>query len=63
MTTKEELPIMLEAKHIQEILNIGRRRAYEIMDIEDFPLIRLGRRKMVQRDRFFEWLDKKGGVA
>lgn len=57
MTDSKQYPIILEVKHIQEILGIGKRRAYELMDLKDFPLIKLGRTKRVQRDQFFKWLE------
>lgn len=56
---KHNYPLILEVSHIQEILGVSKRRAYEIMDIEGFPLLRLGRSKRVPRDKFFEWLNNQ----
>lgn len=52
----ESLPIILSAKDISQILKISKPSAYELMDKDDFPLIRLGRTKRVLRDEFFSWL-------
>ncbi|HBZ80946.1 MAG TPA: DNA-binding protein [Brevibacillus sp.] len=54
--TNTELPIILTAKHIANYLHISERRAYELMDLKSFPLIRLGRSKRVNRESFMRWL-------
>ncbi|WP_338782447.1 helix-turn-helix domain-containing protein [Metabacillus sp. FJAT-52054] len=54
-----ELPYLLSAKHISEIIGIGLKYAYELMDEKDFPLIPLGRYKKVQREDFFTWLKER----
>jgi hypothetical protein len=46
---------------VMEILRIGKRVAFEVMDEEDFPCIKIGTKlKRVNRDDFFEWIQKKG---
>lgn len=50
-------PIILTASEISQILKISKPTAYELMDREDFPLIRIGRCKRVLRDEFFFWLN------
>ena len=57
MKTQNDYPIILKAPHIAEIIGVSDRIAYEIMERNDFPLIRIGRSKRVQRDKFFEWLE------
>jgi hypothetical protein len=54
-----DYPLLLERKHVQEILGVGRRRAYEIMNIKGFPVVQFGRLKRVPRDKFFEWLENQ----
>lgn len=56
---KTDYPLVMEVDHVKEILGVSKRRAYEIMDIDGFPLIKLGRNKRVYRDRFFLWLEEK----
>ena len=55
--TREDYPLILKAEHVAEILQISKRRAYEVMDYTDFPLVRVGRSKRVGRDAFFRWID------
>lgn len=55
---REDFPIILTVKDIQEILGIGKAAAYELMDRQGFPCIKIGRLKRVNRDLFFDWLNK-----
>ena len=52
----DSYPIVLTAIEICKILKISKPTAYELMDRNDFPLIRIGRCKRVLRDEFFLWL-------
>ncbi|EJP84675.1 helix-turn-helix domain-containing protein [Bacillus cereus] len=53
-----DYPIMLNVTHLEEILGVAKRTAYEIMDQKGFPLMKIGRKKVVSRDAFFNWLEK-----
>jgi excisionase family DNA binding protein len=59
MKTVQEYPIILTAKHIMEILGVGKDYAYELMKRKDFPTIKVGKYKRVHRDDFFAWLEKQ----
>lgn len=59
---KSDYPIVLKAKHIQEILGCSEPVAYKVMKSEGFPLISVGRLKRVNRDDFFNWLDTQKGA-
>ena len=62
MQTIEEMPQILTAQHIASYLHISERRAYEVMELKGFPLIRLGRSKRVTKEGFIRWLeDQEGG--
>lgn len=61
--SKEDYPLILNAGHIAEILAVSKPTAYELMDTAEFPLIRLGRCKRVQRDDFFQWLTKQSSSS
>lgn len=54
----EEMPIVLQAKHVQMILGISRGKTYEVMKSNDFPTIYIGKRMVVTREAFFEWLNQ-----
>jgi excisionase family DNA binding protein len=56
---KEDFPITMTAKDVSAVLGISLRVAYDVMEGEEFPLVKIGRHKKVHRDKFFEWLDRK----
>ncbi len=59
MKRKEDYPLILTVKEVMEILSISKRTAYDLMDQEGFPCIRIGEKlKRVNRDAFFEWIQK-----
>lgn len=53
---------MMSAKNIQSV-GFSRTLAYSLLNRDDVPVITIGGRKFVQRDRFFEWLDRQAGVV
>lgn len=61
-TKYDELPLVLDAKNVTDILGISLTAAYRLFDRDDFPTIRTGiRRKLVSREAFFDWLKRQQG--
>lgn len=58
-TSPNDYPLILNAEHIAEIMGVSKRIAYELMEYQGFPLVRVGRLKRVNRDAFFTWLEQK----
>ena len=58
MNSKDTLPMTLSANDIQT-LGFTRTMAYNILNREDVPVVKIGSRKFIQRDKFFDWLDSK----
>ena len=58
MNSRENLPMMLSANDIQT-MGFTRTMAYNILNRDDVPVVKIGNRKFIQRDKFFEWLDKR----
>ncbi|RFB31981.1 DNA-binding protein [Brevibacillus sp. VP] len=56
---KEDFPIILDSKDIQQILNIGRRQTYELLNNPPFHVERVGKRGIIKvsRDTFFGWIE------
>lgn len=54
----EALPIILQAKEIQEVLGLSKGKTYELMNSADFPTIYLNKRMVVPKDKFLEWLNQ-----
>lgn len=59
-TQYDQLPLILDAKKVADILGISLTAAYRLFDRDDFPTIRTGmRRKLVSREAFFDWLKQQ----
>lgn len=59
-TQYDQLPLILDAKKVADILGISLTAAYRLFDRDDFPTIRTGmRRKLVSREAFFDWLNRQ----
>ena len=57
----DELPLMLNAETLKNVLGISLTSAYELMHEKDFPSIKIGGRIIVPKDKFREWIDRKPG--
>ncbi len=59
--TYDQLPLMLNAEDVQHVMNISRAGAYQLMHSEGFPTIVMGKRMVVPRDKFLEWVELNTG--
>ena len=50
--------MMLSANDIQT-MGFTRTMAYNILNRDDVPVVKIGSRKFIQRDKFFDWLDSR----
>ena len=57
----DELPLFLCAETVAKLLGISISSAYELMQQNDFPVLRIGNRKVVPKDRFRAWVDRFTG--
>ncbi len=57
----DELPLFLNAETISKLLGISSTTVYEMMHQKDFPVLRVGNRMVVPKERFKEWVDKNSG--
>lgn len=51
--------IMLDVKDIMAMTGIGRDKAYGLLHSKQFPVKMIGKKKLVHRDIFNEWLKGK----
>ena len=56
-TSFDELPLFLNYQMISDVLGISRSSAYQLMREDHFPSIRIGKRIVVPKDKFIEWLE------
>ncbi len=52
----EEIPLFLDAKAIVRVLGVSRTTAYAMLNDEAFPTIAVGSKKLVRKEKLFEWL-------
>ena len=55
---KNGTPEILSAKDLQE-MGFSRSMSYALFNREDIPVIRIGKRKFIRRERFMEWLTEQ----
>ena len=58
-TSLDELPLTMCATDIAKMLQISRSGAYALMNSSGFPLLCVGRRKLVMRDKLYQWLESR----
>jgi excisionase family DNA binding protein len=51
----------MSIKEVAESLGIGMNKAYELVNKEDFPKVRIGNRYIILRNKLEEWLDNNIG--
>lgn len=60
----EELPLFLNAKTVAQVLGISMAGAYELLHRKDFPVVKIGSRMVVPKEKFLSWVDSQiGGDA
>ena len=50
-TSYDQLPLMLNAEDVQNVLGLSRAKTYQIMHSADFPLELYGKRMLVTKDK------------
>lgn len=60
-TTYDELPLFLNAKLVAEVLGISPSTAYELMHELGFPVLRVGNRMVVPKEKFIRWVEEQSG--
>ena len=58
ITSYEQLPVTLRAEQVAAVLGISRSNAYMLMRQESFPTLRIGKRMLVPKDRFIQWIEE-----
>ena len=51
-----DYPDILRAEDVAAILRTSKSKAYDLMNSKDFPTLTVGRRKMVSKESFLEWI-------
>ena len=57
----DELPLFLNAYTMAKVLGIAISSAYELMQEKDFPTFKVGNRKLVEKEKFRQWVESQSG--
>ena len=57
----EELPLMMNMADVAAVLGISGAGAYKLAHSVDFPAFQIGRRIVVSREKFIDWLGRQCG--
>lgn len=58
-TNYDQLPLALSADEVAQVLGISRAGAYTLMHSKGFPVLKVGKRLVVPKDKLLMWLDQK----
>ena len=60
----DELPLFLNAEMVSRLLGISTSSGYELMHEKGFPVLKIGSRLIVPKEKFRKWVeDNSGGTA
>lgn len=55
----DELPSVLNADQLAAALGISRAGAYQLLNTRTFPTLKIGKRKLVPKDKLVAWIDRQ----
>jgi len=58
-----DLPLFLNAELVSKVLGVSPSSGYELMHEQDFPVLKIGSRMVVPKEKFIQWVGEhtKGG--
>lgn len=56
-----ELPLFLNVKMVAQVLGIALSSAYELMHESSFPVLKIGSRMVVPKEKFIQWVTQNTG--
>ena len=57
----DELPLMMNVEMVAGLLGISVSGAYELMHEKGFPVLKIGSRLVVPKDKFRAWVEQHTG--
>ena len=57
----DELPLFLNAETVAKLLGISPSSGYELMHEKGFPVLKVGNRMLVEKEKFRKWVEEKSG--
>ena len=59
----DELPLFLNSELVAKVLGVSPSSGYELMHQPDFPVLRVGSRMVVPKEKFIQWVEGHTGGA
>ena len=59
----DELPLFLNSELVAKMLGVSPSSGYELMHQPDFPVLRVGSRMVVPKEKFIQWAEEQSGGA
>lgn len=59
----DELPLFLNASMVAKVLGVSPSTGYELMHEKDFPILKIGNRIVVPKEKFIAWVEQNTGGA
>ena len=53
-----ELPLFLNAEVVAKVLGVSPSSGYELMHEPDFPVLKVGSRMVVPKEKFIQWVEQ-----
>ena len=53
----EDLPLFLNAELVAQVLGISLAGAYDLLHSEGFPVLKIGTRMVVPKEKFRQWVE------
>ena len=57
----DDLPLFLNASLVAQVLGVSPSSSYELMHETDFPVLRVGNRMVVPKEKFIQWVEVNTG--
>ena len=59
----DDLPLFLNSELVAKVLGVSPSSGYELMHEPDFPVLRVGSRMVVLKEKFIQWVEEHTGGA
>lgn len=59
----DDLPLFLNAATVAKVLGVSLSSGYELMHEPGFPVLRVGSRMVVPKEKFILWVEKHTGCG
>lgn len=57
----DELPLFLNAEMVAKVLGVSPSTGYELMHEDGFPILKIGNRMVVPKEKFIQWVEENTG--